>query len=96
MLTYLERNLKIILDQNDCGIKALNCCKTPRCFRLGTTRTFVAVLVLLAIVQGVAEKFVAISAHQAALEHDFHPDVVGKIIFQLTIAPNNSDNIFST
>lgn len=69
------------LDQVDCGIKALNCCNTKRCRQLGTTRTFLIVLIILAIVQGVSEKFIAISANQAALEHDFDPDVVGELSF---------------
>lgn len=70
-----------ILDQVDCGIKAINCCNTKKWRQLGTTRTFLIVLIILAIVQGISEKFIAISAHQAALEHDFDPDVVGELHF---------------
>lgn len=62
----------------DCGIKVLRCCNTPRWRKLGTTTTFLTVLILLAIVQGISEKFISISAQQAALEHDYDPDIVGK------------------
>lgn len=66
------------LDSVDCGIKVLKCCNTPRWRKLGTTKTFLTVLILLAIVQGISEKFISISAQQAALEHDYDPDIVGK------------------
>lgn len=61
----------------DCGIKVLNCCNTPRWRKLGTTKTFLTVLIFLAIVQGISEKFISISAQQAALEHDYDPDIIG-------------------
>lgn len=67
-----------ILDSIDCGIKVLKCCNTPKCRKLGTTKTFLSVLILLAIVQGISEKFIVISAQQAALEHDFNSDVIGE------------------
>lgn len=70
--------ISIFLDSVDCGIKLLRCCNTPRWRRLGTTKTFLTVLILLAIVQGISEKFISISAQQAALEHDYDPDIIGK------------------
>lgn len=66
-------------DTIDCGIKALNCCNTPRFRKLATTKTFLTVLILVAIVQGVSEKFVFISAEQAAFEHDYDENVIGKM-----------------
>lgn len=69
---------EIFLDSVDCGIKVLNCCNTPRCRLLGTTKTFLTILILLGIVQGICEKFITISVHQAALEHDFDANVIGK------------------
>lgn len=65
-------------DSIDCGIKVLNCCNTQRWRKLGTTTTFLTVLILLAIVQGISEKFISISAQQAALEHDYDPDIIGE------------------
>lgn len=56
----------------------LKCCITPQCRKLGTTQTFLTVLIVLAIVQGISEKFITISAQQAALEHDYDPNVIGE------------------
>lgn len=56
----------------------LKCCNTPQCRKLGTTKTFLTVLIVLAIVQGISEKFITISAQQAALEHDYDPNVIGE------------------
>ncbi|XP_031618934.1 solute carrier organic anion transporter family member 74D isoform X2 [Contarinia nasturtii] len=66
------------VDENsvDCGIQVLKCCDTPRWRQMGTTKTFLTVLILLAIVQGICEKFISISANQAALEHDYNPDII--------------------
>lgn len=69
------------LDTVDCGIRVLRCCNTPRWRKLGTTKTFLTVLILLAIVQGVSEKFISISAQQAALEHDYDPNIIGTEYF---------------
>lgn len=66
------------LESIDCGIKLLNCCNTPRWRKLGTTKTFLTVLISLAILQGISEKFLSISAQQAALEHDYDPDIIGE------------------
>lgn len=70
-------NQKSFPDAVDCGIKAIQCCGSPRCQKLGTTTTFVSVLVLVAIIQGASEKLVSISIQQAALEHDYNPTVIG-------------------
>lgn len=64
-------------DTIDCGIKVLKWCNTPWCRKLGTTTTFLTVLIILAIIQGICEKFIIISAHQAALEHDYDPKIIG-------------------
>lgn len=53
------------------------CCGSPRCQKLGTTTTFLIVLVLVAIIQGASEKLVSISIQQAALEHDYNRTVIG-------------------
>lgn len=45
---------------------------------LGTTKTFLTILILLGVVQGISEKLLTISVHQAALEHDFDSKVIGK------------------
>lgn len=74
----LFSNLDYILDSIDCGIKMLKCCNTPKWRKLGTTKAFLAVLILLAIVQGISEKFITISAQQAALEYDFNSNVIGE------------------
>lgn len=79
-----------VLDAIDCGIKVLKCCNTPKCRKLGTTKTFLSVLILLAIVQGISEKFIAISAQQAALEHDFNSDVIGRFWRNLKILQLNN------
>lgn len=57
----------------------MNCCNTPRFRKFGTTKTFLTVLIFVAIVQGVSEKFVFISAEQAAFEHDYDENVIGKM-----------------
>lgn len=44
---------------------------------LGTTKTFLIILILTGIVQGISEKFLTISVHQAALEHDFDTKIIG-------------------
>lgn len=62
----------------DCGIRVLKCCNTPRCRQLGTTKSFLIVLILLAIVHGICDKFLTISAQQAALEHDYDTEIIGK------------------
>lgn len=64
-------------DSIDCGIKAIGCCTSLKWQKLGTTKTFLTVLIFIAIVQGIAEKYISISALQAALEFDFDPDIVG-------------------
>lgn len=61
----------------DCGIKIISCCTSARWQKLGTIAAFVSVLVLVGIALGTSEKYFSISARQAALEHDFDPDVVG-------------------
>lgn len=55
----------------------IRCCTSTRYQKLGTITAFVSVLVLVGIAQGTSEKYIAISARQAALEHDFDPDIVG-------------------
>lgn len=64
-------------DSIDCGIKLIRCCTSARYQKLGTIASFVTVLVLIGIAQGTSEKYISISAQQAALEHDFDPNVVG-------------------
>lgn len=44
---------------------------------------FVSVLVLTGIALGTAEKFISISAHQAALQYDYAPEVVGMFCVHL-------------
>lgn len=72
-----------VLGAIDCGITTLGWCNTPTCQKLGTVKAFLTVLILVGIVQGAAEKFVSISVEQAALEHDYNPDVVGLYSFRI-------------
>lgn len=65
-------------DQLDCGITALQCCNTPGCQRLGTTRNFVLVLGLVGLVQAAVERYFRISVRQAAAQFDYDPLVVGE------------------
>lgn len=58
----------------------LKCCNTAWCRKLGTTKTFLTVLIVLAIVQGISEKFILISAQQAVLEHDYDASVIGNVL----------------
>lgn len=73
----IKSNSHLVIDAIDCGIKKIGCCTSSRWQKLGTTKSFLTVLVLVAIVQGISEKFMWISAQQAALEHDFKYKVVG-------------------
>lgn len=68
----------IFVGSIDCGITALGWCNTPACQKLGTVKAFLTVLILVGIAHGTAEKFVSISVQQAALEHDYSPNVVGE------------------
>lgn len=65
------------LDSIDCGVKVLKCCNTPFCRRMATMTWFLTVLVFIAITQGICEKYIIVSAQQAALEHDYDPKIVG-------------------
>lgn len=67
----------MFIDSIDCGITALGCCNTPTCQKLGTSKSFVTVLVLVGIVQGASEKYLTISAKQAAQEHNYSLELLG-------------------
>lgn len=49
---------------------------------------------MLAIVQGISEKFVTISAQQAALEHDYDPDIIGECYIALNFPFFESVSLF--
>lgn len=76
-ITKKKHSLLLFVGSIDCGITTLGWCNTPACQKLGTVKAFLTVLILVGIVYGAAEKFLSISVQQAALEHDYDPDVVG-------------------
>lgn len=65
-------------DSIDCGVLACNCCNTPGCQKMGTTRTFLAVLVVAAILHGAIETYFRVSAKQVALQYEYDPVVIGE------------------
>lgn len=77
MCVVCVRFVFTITDSIDCGIRMIPCCTSARYQKFGTIALFVSVLVLVGIAQGTSEKYISISAQQAALEHDFDPNIVG-------------------
>lgn len=72
------------LESLDCGITAMGCCNTPGCQKLGTTKSFLTILIFAGIFQGAVETYFRISAKQAALTHSYDPQVVGKVLLILS------------
>ena len=78
VLQHIEIN--VLLDSLDCGITAIGCCNTPGCQRMGNTKTFLTILILAGLLQGGVETYFRISAKQAALQNDYNPVIIGKIL----------------
>lgn len=55
-------------------------CNTPACHKLGNKTTMVIILILVGIIQGAVEQYLRISAKQAAVEHNFSTNALGKLI----------------
>ncbi|KAH8308417.1 solute carrier organic anion transporter family member 1A1 [Drosophila kikkawai] len=63
-------------DSVDCGIKGLGWCRGPGCQKFARLRTFVLVLAISGIFQGVCESYFRVSAKQAALEFGYSTLIV--------------------
>ena len=60
----------------DCGIVACRCCNSPACQKLGTTKSFLIVLIIAGIIQSAVEAYFKIAVEQAAVELDYESKVV--------------------
>lgn len=66
-----------IADALDCGITAIECCNSPGCQKLATTKSFLIVLTLVGTVQGAIERYFAVSARQAGVQFGYDPVTLG-------------------
>lgn len=80
IFNFSMTNLKT-LDSIDCGITALKCCNTPGCQKMGNKKTFTIILGFAALFQGACEANFRVSAKQAALNHDYDPQLVGEWVW---------------
>lgn len=64
------------IESIDCGILAIGCCNTHGCQRMGTSKAFLIILVLVGIIQGAIERYFWLSAQSAALQFGYDTVIV--------------------
>lgn len=67
----------ISVDSLDCGITAIRCCQTPGCQKMGTTKSFLTILIFVGLLQGAIEMYFFLSVKQAAIQHSYNTTLVG-------------------
>jgi hypothetical protein len=65
-------------DSIDCGVTALGMCNSPNCQKMANKRTFMIVIIFCGLIMGAIETYFRISAKQAAMTHDYDPQIVGE------------------
>lgn len=74
----IQNNSLIRTESLDCGVTAMQCCNTPACQKLGTSKLFLTLLIFIGTILGASERYFQLSARQAAVELNFQPvEVLG-------------------